>query len=144
MSDPLPAPSFNIPYSVPLTDIGSGYATGITAAGKSLAEAIGSVSNIAAQNANINDTLTAMHQTGILKPEEYKAVMNKSLGAKQTMLGLYAGEWMANEAAKRAAGQAGGVEQAQIAARMAAIRAGYGQAAGVNVGKLPINQQQNK
>jgi hypothetical protein len=151
MSNPLPAPSFNIPYSVPLTDIGKGYAEGITQAGKSLSEAIGSVADIGKQNVDANDTLTALHQTGILSPEEYQAVMGKSLGAKQSMVGLYAGQWIADQAARRAQALQLGKSTADIATEHAklletiqAVKSGYGQAAGVNVGKLPINQQQNK
>jgi hypothetical protein len=151
MSDPLPAPSFNIPYSVPLTDIGSGYAKGIETAGKSLSEAIGTVADIGKQNIDANDTLTAMQQTGILKPEEYQAVMGKSLGAKQSMVGLYAGQWIADQAQRRALGLQTGkgavdvaTEHAKLLDTIQAVKSGYGQAAGVNVGKLPINQQQNR
>jgi hypothetical protein len=151
MSDPLPAPSFNIPYSVPLTDIGSGYAKGITEAGTSLAQAIGTVADIGKQNVDANDTLTAMHQTGILSPDEYNAVMGKSLGAKQSMVGLYAGQWIADQAARREQALKMGQSAADIATEHAklldtirAVKSGYGQAAGVNVGKLPINQQQNQ
>jgi hypothetical protein len=149
MSDPLPAPSFNIPYSVPLTDIGSGYAAGISQAGKSLSEAIGAVSDIAKQNVDANDTLAAMHQSGILKPEEYQAVMGKSLGAKQQMLGLYAGQWIADQAARRAQGLQMGKSTADIATEHAklldtinAVKSGYGLAAGVQPGKLPTQPNQ--
>jgi hypothetical protein len=145
MSDPLPAPQFNIPYSVPLTDIGSGYAKGITEAGSSIAQAIGSVADIAKQNVDTNDTLTAMTHLGILKPEEYQAVMGKSLGAKQQMLGLYAGQYLADQAARRAQALQMGKSTADIATEHAklldvktAVQSGYGLAAGVNVGKLPI------
>jgi hypothetical protein len=148
MSDPLPAPSFNIPYSVPLTDIGSGYAKGITEAGSSIAQAIGTVADIGKQNIDANDTLTAMHQTGILSPEEYNAVMGKSLGAKQQMLGLYAGQYLADQAARRAQALQMGKSTADIATEHAklqdtitAVKSGYGLAAGVNVGKLPVNAQ---
>jgi hypothetical protein len=151
MSDPLPAPSFNIPFSVAPTDIGSGYAAGITQAGKSLAQAIGTVADIGKQNVDANDTLTALHQTGILSPEEYQAVMNKSLGAKQSMIGLYAGQWIADQAQRRALALQTGkgavdvaTEHAKLLDTIQAVKSGYGQAAGVNVGKLPINQQQNQ
>jgi hypothetical protein len=142
MSDPLPAPSFPGGYTVPPMDIGSGYAAGISQAGKSIAAAIGSVADIAKQNADTNDTITAMHQTGILSPEQYQAVMGKSLGAKQTMVGLYAGQWLADEAAKRAVGQVGGSEHAKLAQQIAAIRAGYGQIVGIPPGKQIIPAQQ--
>jgi len=151
MSDPLPAPQFNLTYNTPLTDIGSGYAKGIETAGKSLAEAIGTVADIGKQNVDANDTLAAMHQTGILSPEEYQAVMGKSLGAKQSMVGLYAGQWIADQAARRAQGLQMGKSTADIATEHAklldtinAVKSGYGTAAGVNVGKLPINQAQNQ
>jgi hypothetical protein len=150
MSEYLPAPSFNIPYSVPLTDIGSGYAAGITQAGKSLSEAIGTVADIGKQNVDTNDMLTAMHQTGVLSPEEYQAVMGKSLGAKQQMVGLYAGQYIADQAARRAQALQMGKSTADIAtehgkllATIDAVKKGYGQAAGVNVGKLPIQSNQS-
>jgi hypothetical protein len=151
MSDPLPAPTFNAAYTVPLTDIGSGYAKGISQAGTSIAEAIGTVADIGKQNVDANDTLAALHQTGILSPEEYNAVMGKSLGAKQSMVGLYAGQWIADQAARREQALKMGQSTADIATEHAklldtiqAVKSGYGQAARVDVGKLPINQQQNK
>jgi hypothetical protein len=151
MSDPLPAPSFNLTYDVKPTDIGSGYAAGITQAGKSLSEAIGTVADIGKQNVDANDTLAALHQTGILSPEEYQAVMGKSLGAKQSMVGLYAGQYIADQAARRAQALQMGKSTADIATEhaklletMDAVRKGYGLAAGVNTGKLPINPQAQK
>jgi hypothetical protein len=144
MSDPLPAPSFNIPFSVAPTDIGSGYAKGITAAGTSLAQAIGTVADIGKQNVDANDTLAALHQTGILSPEEYQAVMGKSLGAKQSMVGLYAGQWIADQAARRSQALQMGKSTADISTEHAklldtinAVKSGYGLAAGVQPGKLP-------
>jgi hypothetical protein len=149
MSDPLPAPNFNIGFTVAPTDIGSGYAKGITAAGESLAKAIGSVSDIAKQNVDTNDTLTALHQNKILTDDEYNSVMNKSLGAKQTMLGMYAGQYLANQAAARemakqtGAGQVDiNVAHAKLLDTIQAVKSGYGLAAGVNTGKLPITPQQ--
>jgi hypothetical protein len=149
MSDPLPAPTFNAAYTVPLTDIGSGYAKGIETAGKSLAEAIGTVADIGKQNVDANDTLAAMHQSGILKPEEYQAVMGKSLGAKQQMLGLYAGQWIADQAARRQAGLQTGqgdvqvhVEHAKLLDTINAVKSGYGLAARVDPSKLPTQPNQ--
>jgi hypothetical protein len=149
MSDPLPAPSFNIPFSVAPTDIGSGYAKGITAAGTSLAQAIGTVADIGKQNVDANDTLAALHQTGILSPEEYQAVMGKSLGAKQSMVGLYAGQWIADQAARRSQALQLGKSTADIATEHAklldtinAVKSGYGLAAGVQPGKLPTQPNQ--
>jgi hypothetical protein len=148
MSDYLPAPSFNIPFNVAPTNIGQGYAEGITAGGTALAKAIGSVADIGKQNVDANDTLTALHQTGILSPDEYNAVMGKSLGAKQSMVGLYAGQWIADQAQRRALGLQTGkgaadvaTEHAKLLDTMRAVQQGYGAAAGVNVGKLPIQQK---
>jgi hypothetical protein len=102
MSDPLPAPSFNIPYSVPLTNIGEGYAKGITEAGSSLAQAIGSVSQVYTQNRDADDMLTAMQANKMITPDEYNAVAGKSLGAKQQLLGMYATQYAAQQAQARA------------------------------------------
>jgi hypothetical protein len=151
MSEPLPAPAFNLVYNTPLSDLGSGYAAGITSAGKSVAAAIGSLSDIAKQNVDTNDTLTAMKQGGMLKPEEYESVMGKSLGAKQQMVGLYAGQYIADQAERRAAALQTGkgvvdvhTEHAKLLDMINAVKSGYGTAAGVNTGKLPINPQQNQ
>jgi hypothetical protein len=77
--------------------------------------------------------------------------MGKSLGAKQSMVGLYAGQWIADQAARREQALKMGQSTADIATEHAklldtiqAVKSGYGQAARVDVGKLPINQQQNK
>jgi hypothetical protein len=102
MSDPLPAPSFNIPFSVAPTDIGKGYAEGITQGGKSLAEAIGSVSQVYTQNRDADDMLTAMQANKMITPDEYNAVAGKSLGAKQQLLGMYATQYAADQAQQRA------------------------------------------
>src|SRR4029077_12384979 len=105
MCDPLPAPSFNIPYSVPLTNIGEGYAKGIETAGTSLAKAIGSVSEIYTQNRDADDMLTAMKTNKMITPDEYEAVAGKSLGAKQQLLGMYATQYAADQAQQRALAQ---------------------------------------
>jgi hypothetical protein len=102
MSDPLPAPQFNLTYDVKPTDIGKGYAEGITQAGKSLSEAIGSVSQVYTQNRDADDMLTAMQANKMISPEEYEAVAGKSLGAKQQLLGMYATQYAAQQAQQRA------------------------------------------
>jgi hypothetical protein len=131
MSDPLPAPYFNIPYSVPLTDIGEGYAKGITAAGTSLAQAIGSVSQTYTQNRDADDMLTAMQANKMITPEEYEAVAGKSLGAKQQLLGMYATQYAADQAQQRElARQKGtgavdiGVAHAKLLDTIAQLKAG--------------------
>jgi hypothetical protein len=102
MSDPLPAPSFNIPFSVAPTNIGEGYAKGITEAGTSLAQAIGSVSQVYTQNRDADDMLTAMQANKMITPDEYNAVAGKSLGAKQQLLGMYATQYASQQAQQRA------------------------------------------
>jgi hypothetical protein len=131
MSDPLPAPSFNLTYAVKPENIGEGYAKGITAAGTSLAQAIGSVSQTYTQNRDADDMLTAMQANKMISPEEYEAVAGKSLGAKQQLLGMYATQYAADQAQQRALalqkGQGAvtiGVEQAKLADTIAALRAG--------------------
>jgi hypothetical protein len=145
MSEALPAPPFSGAFDVKPTEIGAGYAAGITSAGKSGAEAITGISDIAKQNIDSNDTLAAMKQGGILKPEEYESVMGKSLGAKQQMVGLYAGQYIADQAERRAAalqsGKAAGdiaTEHAKLLDMITAVKSGYGGAVGVQPGKLPI------
>jgi hypothetical protein len=132
MSDPLPAPQFNLTYDVKPTDIGSGYAAGITQAGKSLAEAIGSVSQTYTQNRNADDMLTAMQANKMITPDEYEAVAGKSLGAKQQLLGMYATEYASQQAQQRAlALQRGGgavdigVAHAKLLDTINQLRQGY-------------------
>jgi hypothetical protein len=105
MSEYLPAPQFNLTYAVKPTDIGEGYAKGITAAGTSLAQAIGSVSQTYTQNRDADDMLTAMQANKMISPEEYEAVAGKSLGAKQQLLGMYATQYAAQQAQQRALAQ---------------------------------------
>jgi hypothetical protein len=132
MSDPLPAPSFNIPFNVAPTDIGKGYAEGITQGGKSLAEAIGSVSQVYMQNRDADDMLTAMQANKMITPDEYNAVAGKSLGAKQQLLGMYATQYAADQAQQRAlALQKGtgavdiGVAHAKLLDTITQLKAGY-------------------
>jgi len=118
--DPNP-PSFNIPYSVPPMNIGEGYAKGITAAGEGIAKGVSSVMDVMTRNQNANDMLTALKQTGVLTPDQYNAVATKSLGAKESLTGMYANQWLLDQAARReqslAAGK-GGVEVATEHAKM--------------------------
>jgi hypothetical protein len=102
MADTLPTvtiPSFS--YSAGTTDIGKGYAAGITAAGEGIAKGLHDVLDVATRNQNANDVLQAMNQNKILSDEAYKSVAGKSLGAKESMLGLYAGEWIKQQAQER-------------------------------------------
>jgi hypothetical protein len=92
-------PSFG--YTAGTTDIGSGYAKGITAAGEGIAKGVSGALDVMNQNRKTDDMLTAMNQTGILSDDAYKAIAGKSLGAKQGMLGIYASEWIAQQAQER-------------------------------------------
>jgi hypothetical protein len=143
--DPNP-PSFNIQAQVPTTNIGAGYAAGIAQAGKSLSDATSGVMDVMKRNRTADDMLTTMQQSGMLSPEAYKAVAGKSLGAKESMVGMYAGEWIADQAAKRqlALEQGKGAVDVDVAHRKlldtaAAVRGGYGAAAGVNTKNLLAN-----
>jgi hypothetical protein len=154
MSDPLPAPTFgNLAYNVPLTDIGSGYAAGIAQAGKSIAGAISGVMGgvnekgevqpgILEQQRNADDVLAAMQKNNMITKDQYDAVAGKSLGAKQQLLGLYAGQWTADQAQARALalqkGQGAvqiGVEHAKLLDTVDMIRKGY--PPGGDVKKMP-------
>jgi hypothetical protein len=107
MADYLPAPSFNLKYDTPLTDIGKGYAEGITSAGQSIGGAItgllGGINpktgeiqqGIFGQNQYVNDMLDQLSKTKdaqgnpILSEEAYKSIMGKGLPAKQAIVGQY-------------------------------------------------------
>ena len=145
--DPNP-PSFNIQAQIPTRDIGAGYAAGITEAGKSLAAATAGVMDVMNRNRTADDTLAAMQQNKMLTPDQYNSVANKSLGAKESMLGMYAGQWIAQQAQQRALQQAGyqgnvqiGVEHAKLLDTINAVKSGYGAAAGVQPGKLQVTPQ---
>lgn len=130
-------------------DIGSGYAAGISEAGKGIAAGLGSALDTFTQNRTADDTLQAMRQMKVLSNDAYQAIAGKSLGAKQTLLGMYAGEWIKQQAQERALQQIGftGTTQADVKHKelldtINAIQGKYGPggaiAAGINVQKMPI------
>jgi hypothetical protein len=142
--DPNP-PSFNIQAQIPTTNIGAGYAAGIAQAGQSLAQATSGVMDVMNRNRTADDTLAAMQQNKMLTPDQYNSVANKSLGAKEQMLGMYAGQWIAQQAQQRALQQAGyqgnvqiAVEHAKLLDTIQAVKSGYGAAVGVQPGKLQV------
>jgi len=98
--DPTP-PQFNLTYNAGKTDIGAGYAAGITEAGKAIGGAISGVSQLMQQRQDATDTLNAMHGTGMLSDDQYKAIAGKSLGAQQSMIGMYANAWIQQQAQSR-------------------------------------------
>lgn len=149
--DPNP-PSFNIGMNVQPMDIGASYARGMTAgqaAGESLGKGISTAFDVMARNRTANDTLQAMNQSGILGDKAYQSVAGKSLGAKEQMLGMYASQWIAQQAQNRELQKLGyqGNVEVDIAHRklldtVSAVQSGYGAAAGVNLGKLPLGMGQ--
>jgi hypothetical protein len=133
-------PSFNLKYDIgTVPDIGAGYAKGITAAGESLAGATKGVFDVMARNQNANDMLSAMKQNKVLTPDQYNSIATKSLGAKEQMTGMYANQWILDQANQRAISLAkgqGGVDVAVAHAKaLDQIQAGRSGAAGVN--KMP-------
>jgi hypothetical protein len=148
--DPNP-PSFNLKYDIgTVPNIGEGYAKGITAAGESLSKATTGVMDVMNRNRTADDMLTTMQSTGMLSSDAYKAVAGKSLGAKEGMVGLYAGQWIADQAAKRSQALQMGQSTADIATAHAklldtiqAVKSGYGTAAGVNQRNLQAGTNQS-
>ena len=140
--DPNP-PTFDVKYDIgKVPDIGSGYAAGIESAGKSIAGGISNALDVMNRRQNATDMLNAMVQGGMLSPDAYKAIAGKSLGAQEQMLGMYANQWVLDQAQQRqlslARGQ-GGVEVATQHAKMLDllnIARGQG-GAGARVAGLP-------
>ena len=158
MSDPLPAPNFNLQYTVPPMNIGEGYAQGISQAGQSIAGALTGIlggvnpktgeiqQGILGQQRAADDTLAAMKQSGMLSQEQYDAVAGKSLAAKQQMTGLFANQWIQEQAMRRSLGLEQGKGQVEVDVAqqkmnqvIEAVQKGYGIAAGVQPGKLTIS-----
>ena len=82
--DPNP-PSFNIQAQVPTTNIGAGYAAGITSAGQSISSAISGIGDLMQRNRNADDVLNAMVQGKMIDPDVAKSLLGKSIGAKEQM-----------------------------------------------------------
>jgi hypothetical protein len=107
MADYLPAPSFNLKYDVALSDIGKGYAEGITKMGESLGGAItgllGGINpktgetqlGVFGRNQYANEMIDQLSKTKdvqgnpILSEEAYKSIMGKGLAAKESIIGQY-------------------------------------------------------
>jgi hypothetical protein len=135
------------------SNFGESYAAGIGAAGKSISDAISAIGGQYLQNKDTDDTLLALNKNKILSDEEYQSVAGKSLAAKQQVLGLYAGQWIANQAESRQValnkGQAINtmdIEHAKLLDTIAAIQGKYGaggpRAVGVEPDKTPIQPTQ--
>jgi hypothetical protein len=108
----------NLPYNVQNVDIGSGYAAGITQAGKSISGAITGVlggmnekgepvQGILEQSQTSKDMLATLNTmknpdgSAVLPQDQYEAAVGKSLGAQQALIGLYTNKWIADQAAAR-------------------------------------------
>jgi hypothetical protein len=106
---------------------------------------------ILGQQRKVDDTLAAMHQSGMLTKEQYDAVAGKSMGAKQQMVGLFATNWVNEQAKQRALDLEQGkgsveinVAHQKLLDTINAVRQGYGAAVGVTPGKLPVTPQQQQ
>ena len=101
MAEYLPAPQFTLAYDVKPMDIGEGYAKGIQTAGTALSKGAADVMDVLNRRQTAGDMLNVMNKSGMLPDDAYKAVMGKSLGAQESMVGLYAGQWIADQATRR-------------------------------------------
>ena len=137
-------PSFG--YTAGTMDLGKSFASGLQVGselGKGIGEGISGALNVATQNRTADDMLQAMNKTGMLSNDAYQAVAGKSLGAKQSMLGMYATQWINQQAQTRELQKIGYTGAVDVAAKQQeahnqfleayqAIKSGYPAAAGVN------------
>jgi hypothetical protein len=105
MTTPLTPPTFSGSFDVKPTDIGAGYAAGITSAGQSIAGAIGAVmggynaktgelqEGILDQKKSSEDTLDMLHTHGVIDDATYEKAKTSSLGAQQKMIGISTAEF---------------------------------------------------
>lgn len=138
-------PSFaGVKYDIGnVPNIGAGYAAGITEAGKGIAQGVSGALDVMNRNRTADDMLQVLQQNKILSPDAYQSVAGKGLQAKEATIGMFANQWIAQQAQQRdlekigasAAGQAA-VEHAKLLDAYDAIRKGYPQAAGISPGKL--------
>lgn len=103
--DPNPPDFSGVKYDVGIGNTGEAFAKGMqagSAAGEAIGKGITTAADLMRQRQTATDTLNAMHGTGMLSDDAYKAIAGKSLGAQQAMIGTYAGEWIAQQAQARA------------------------------------------
>jgi hypothetical protein len=99
--DPTP-PKFSFEFQNPnLGNIGAGYAAGIESAGKSIGQGISNVMDVMNRQQTANDLLGTMTQMKMIDPEVAKSLAGKSLGAKESMIGMMSGQWIAQQAQAR-------------------------------------------
>jgi hypothetical protein len=99
---------------------------GLASAGASVGDALKTMAGMKMARDAASDTLDAMHANGTLSDTDYQAVVGKSVGAQQNMIGQYASITAANLAAQRQAGLQTneGQVQATVGASNAAAQGG--------------------
>ena len=132
-----------IGYSqTPPSNFGMAYAQGIQNAGSALADAVKGTGDIMARNQSANDMLSALGQmkdpsgNPIIADEDFQKIMGKSLGAKESLVGLYAGQYIADQAARRQVALQTGKGNVDIAVEHAKNLDLYN--LGVNRSKYPV------
>lgn len=107
---PNPPDFSGVRYTAGMADVGGAFAHGMQAgqaAGESIGKGITTAADIMNRRSTATDTLNAMHGTGMLSDDAYKAIAGKSLGAQESMIGMYANQWIAQQAQSRALQQQG-------------------------------------
>lgn len=136
MTTPLTPPTFGDKFSVSPTDIGAGYASGITSAGQSIAGAIGAVMGginartgevepgVLDQKKSSEDLLDMMHMHGMMTDDEYAKAKTSGLGAQQKFIGMASAEFNTKLQAQLEQQRALAVQQASNVGAMARTQAG--------------------
>ena len=96
-------PSFaGVKYDIGnVPNIGAGYAAGISQAGEGIAKGVSGALDVMNRSRTADDMLQVLQQNKILSPEAYQSVAGKSLGAKESTIGMFAGQWLAQQAQQR-------------------------------------------
>lgn len=146
--DPQPnqIPSFG--YTAGTMDLGKDFTGGLqagTALGKDVGEGISAALGVATRSQAAHDTLDAMAQNKILSADAYASIKGKSLTAQEQLIGMYANQWIAQQAQQRELQKIAYTGQVQVATeagmtaeKLKMIQAGYPGLAGVKPGSLPI------
>lgn len=92
-------------YTAGTMDLGKSFSQGLeagTALGQNIGKGVEAGFDVMARNQTANDMLTALNQAKILSDDQYKAIAGKSLGAKEQLTGMYANQWILDQANQRA------------------------------------------
>lgn len=138
--DPNP-PQFNLTYDVKPMDIGEGYAKGIESAGKSLSDATKGVFDVMQRNQSANDMINTMAQAKMIDPDVAKTLLGKSLNAKEQMTGMYANQWILDQANKRQLALEQGKGGVDVAVAHAKLLDIYNQAKAGNPAAVDVKKQ---